>query len=99
MKFSVPVTNIGSRDGEEVVQVYLKKYGDTEGPGKTLRAFKRVQISAGNTVNVEFELTDKALEWWDNETNTMRVCTGRYDVMVGSSSQVEDLLQCSVTIE
>ena len=99
LKFSVPVTNTGSRDGEEVVQVYLKKYGDAEGPGKTLRAFKRVQIPAGETVEVEFELADKALEWWDAETNTMRVCAGRYGVMVGGSSQIEDQVQCAVTIE
>ncbi len=44
-KIIVPVTNTGNRDGEEVVQVYLKKQEDAEGPVKTLRAFKRVQIS------------------------------------------------------
>lgn len=46
-KMVIPVTNAGNRDGEEVVQVYLKKQEDAEGPAKTLRAFKRVQIPAG----------------------------------------------------
>lgn len=99
LKLTVPVTNIGKRDGEEVVQVYLKKQDDAEGPIKTLRAFKRVLIPAGKTIEVEFELTGKALEWWDTETNTMRVCAGKYDVMVGGSSQAKELQQCSFSIE
>lgn len=99
LKLTIPVTNKGGRNGEEVVQVYLKKHDDAEGPNRALRAFKRVTIPAGKTVNVEFELKDKALEWWDKESNTMRICTGAYDIMVGSSSQTEDLIQRSITIE
>lgn len=40
LKLTVPVTNTGKRDGEEVVQVYLKKQGDTEGPGKNTTCFQ-----------------------------------------------------------
>lgn len=99
LKLVVPVTNTGKMGGDEVVQVYLKKHDDTEGPIKALRAFKRVHIPAGQTANVEITLGHKELEWWDAESNTMRVCTGNYDIMVGSSSQVEDLLQRTFTIE
>lgn len=99
LKLTVPVTNAGQRDGEEVVQVYLKKQDDPEGPSKTLRAFKRVSIPAGETVDVEFELDNKNLEWWDAQTNTVRVCAGKYDLMVGGSSRMEDLQQYSITIE
>lgn len=99
LKLTVPVTNTGKRDGEEVVQVYLKRHDDAEGPNKALRAFKRVNIPAGQTVNVEFDLKDKELEWWDVNSNTMRVCAGKYDIMAGSSSQTEDLLQRSFTID
>ena len=60
-----------------------EKQEDTEGPVKTLRAFKRVQIPAGKTVNVELELTPKQLEWWDAQTNTMRTIAGNFDIMVG----------------
>lgn len=99
LRLTVPVTNAGKRDGEEVVQVYLKKQDDTEGPVKTLRAFKRVLIPAGKTVEVEFELAGKALEWWNAETNTMRVCAGKYNVLVGGDSRAEELQQCSFAIE
>ena len=99
LKLTVNVTNNGQRDGEEVVQVYLKKQDDTEGPGKTLRAFKRVRIPAGKSVEVAFDLNGKELEWWDAQSNTMRVCAGRYDVMVGKSSQDRDLQRGSFVIE
>ena len=99
LKLTVPVTNVGKRDGEEVVQVYLKKQGDAEGPVKTLRAFKRVFIPAGQTTNIEFDLKDKELEWWDEQTNTVRVCSGTYDIMVGGSSEDESLQQTLVTIK
>lgn len=99
LKLTVNVTNNGQRDGEEVVQVYLKKQDDVEGPGKTLRAFKRVRIPAGKSVEVAFDLNGKELEWWDAQSNTMRVCAGRYDVMVGKSSQDRDLQRRSFVIE
>ncbi len=76
----VPVTNTGSRDGEEVVQVYLRKQGDAEGPSKALRAFRRVSIPAGQTVSVALELTPKQFEWWDEQTNTMRTAPGTFNV-------------------
>ena len=91
VKITIPVTNTGSRNGEEVVQVYLKKQGEADGPVKTLRAFKRVYIPAGKTVKVELELTPKQLEWWDSATNTMRTMPNTFDVMVGGSSKDSDL--------
>ena len=94
----IPVTNTGSRDGDEVVQVYLKKMDDTEGPVKTLRAFKRVRIPAGKTVEVKFSLDDTQLEWWDEQSNTMRVCPGNYTVMIGGTSCEKSLLSRAFTI-
>lgn len=99
LKLTVPVTNSGKRDGEEVVQVYLRKRGDVEGPNKALRAFKRVQIAAGKTVEVEFELAGKALEWWDAQSNTVRVCAGEYDILVGGNSQDKDLQMNAFTMK
>lgn len=98
-KIIVPVTNTGNRDGEEVVQVYLKKQEDAEGPVKTLRAFKRVQIPAGKTVNVELELTPKQLEWWDTQTNTMRTLAGNFDIMVGGNSKDTELQVKTLTLQ
>ena len=87
VKVVVPVTNSGKMCGDEVVQLYLKKQSDAEGPIKTLRAFKRVHIPAGETVQVELELTPKQLEWWNPETNTVCGVAGNFDIMVGGNSQ------------
>ena len=97
IKICVPVTNSGKMDGDEIVQVYIKKQSDTEGPIKALRAFKRVHIPAGQTIQVELELTPKQLEWWDAETNTMRTQAGKFDVMVGGNS--EDLQTKTIVLQ
>ena len=83
-------------DGDEIVQLYLKKQDDEEGPIKTLRAYKRVHIPAGQTVLVDLELTPKQLEWWDTETNAMRTQAGRFDIMIGGNSV--DLQKQTITL-
>ncbi|UKK54439.1 xylan 1,4-beta-xylosidase [Prevotella sp. E2-28] len=90
-KLTVPVTNTGKRDGDEIVQVYLRNPADADGPLKSLRAFKRVSVKAGQTVNVTLELTPQSFEFWDVETNTMRVKSGSYELYYGTSSDVKDL--------
>lgn len=90
-KLTVPVTNTGKRDGDEIVQVYLRNPADADGPLKSLRAFKRVSVKAGQTVNVTLELTPQSFEFWDAETNTMRVKSGSYELYYGTSSDVKDL--------
>lgn len=97
VKVVVPVSNQGKMCGDEVVQLYIKKQGDAEGPLKTLRAFKRVHIHAGETVNVELELTPKQLEWWNPETNTVCNVAGDYDIMIGGDS--ENLKVKSITLK
>lgn len=97
IKVAVSVTNSGPMDGDEIVQLYLKKQGDDEGPVKTLRAFKRVHIPAGQTVQVEMELTPKQMEWWDMNTNSMCVQVGNFDVMIGGNS--ENLQTKTITLQ
>ena len=78
-------------DGDEVVQVYLRRPGDTEGPSHALRAFKRVNIGAGKTKKVEIELTPEQFEWFDPNLNVMHTMKGEYEVLVGGSSDLEKL--------
>jgi beta-glucosidase len=90
-KVSVSVKNTGKRAGTEVVQVYVRNPKDTEGPLKTLRAYQRVQLKAGESKVVSISLPRNSFELWDAESNTMRVVPGQYEVMVGTSSQDKDL--------
>jgi beta-glucosidase len=99
VKLTVPVTNVGKVDGEEVIQVYLKRNDDVSGPNKTLRAFKRVVVPVGKTVNVVFELKDENLEWWDAETNTMQMYAGEFQLLVGENSQTKELSPINLKIK
>ena len=91
LTLTIPVSNTGKYDGDETVQVYLRKKDDTDGPAKTLCAFERVRILAGKQTEVKLSLAGKQLEWWDEASNTMRVHPGSYELMVGSSSRTQDL--------
>ena len=80
---SLTVSNTGSRDGDEVVQVYLRNPKDTEGPIKTLRAYQRVSLKAGEAKPVTITLADDQLLWWDKATNTMQPMQPKdYEVVV-----------------
>ncbi len=81
------VKNTGKRDGTEIVQVYIRNTADADGPLKTLRAFQRVDVKAGQTAQAELQLNRESFECWDAETNTMRVMPGTYEVLYGNSSQ------------
>ena len=55
---SVKVKNVGDRDGYETVQLYIRDvYASVSRPVKELKRFKKVEVKAGETVNVEFTLT------------------------------------------
>jgi beta-glucosidase len=88
---SVKVKNTSNRDGEEVVQLYVRRPGDTEGPSHALRAFKRTSIPAGKTVTVQFELTPESFEWFDTNHNVMATMPGQYEILYGPSSDMNDL--------
>jgi beta-glucosidase len=94
----VSVTNTGDYDGEEVIQLYLQKPDDDEGPSLTLRGFQRVFIPKGETVEVEFQLTEDVLEWWNADAQRMTPLAGDYRLLVGSSSRLQDLNEVPLTV-
>ena len=96
---SVDVTNTGNSDGEEVVQVYMRRLNDQQGPQKTLRAYQRINLKAGETAAVEIPFEYRTFENWDEQSNTMRVVPGRYELMVGNSSRDADLQKFTVTVK
>lgn len=97
-RLSVPLTNTGTRPGEEVVQVYIRRVADANGPLKSLRAFRRVALKAGESTTVEIPLSRKSFECFDESTNTMRTLSGDYELMYGNSSRPEDLQTLTVSV-
>ena len=94
----IPVTNIGKCNGTETVQVYIRNLSDAEGPLKSLRAFQRVDVKAGQTVTATLKLEEKAFEFFDPETNTMRTKSGKYEILYGNSSLDKDLKKMTITL-
>ena len=99
VKVNVKGKNTGRRDGAEVVQVYIRNLQDAEGPLKSLRAFQRVDVKAGQSQTVTLSLNRQSFEFWDAETNTMRVKPGQYEILVGTSSSNKDLKKQIVKIQ
>ena len=99
LSICIPVSNIGDIDGEEVVQVYLRRPSDVNGPNKTLRAFKRVYIGKGETNNINFELSNNDFEWFDTQNNVMRPLEGEYEILYGASSEDSCLQKINVVLK
>jgi len=91
LKLSIPVSNTGKRNGTEIVQVYVKKVGDTSGLLKTLKGFERIDLAAGKTGTAIINLPYNSFEFYDDKTLQMDVMPGEYDVWYGNSSDSKDL--------
>ena len=98
VQLSIPVENVGRRAGTEVVQVYLRRTDDTQGPVKTLRGYARVTLKAGESRVVNINLNAQQLETFDPSTNQMRVLPGQYEIYYGTSSADTDLKCIDLTI-
>ena len=96
-ELTIPVSNTGKQNGTEIVQLYIRNLADAEGPSKSLRAFKRVDVLAGQTATATLTLSPKSFEFWDAETNTMRIKSGKYEILYGSSSLDKDLKKLTVS--
>ncbi len=80
---TVTVKNTGSRDGDEVVQIYVSRKSDTDGPVMSLRGFRRVGVKAGESVRVSIPVT---FDLYDNESGEMVRTPGEYTLYYGGSS-------------
>lgn len=85
---SFSIKNIGEYDGEEIAQLYIGLKDSTVFRAKKeLKGFAKVFIKAKKKVNVKIPFDDKTFRYFDVNYNTWRVESGKYDVMIGASSQ------------
>ena len=96
---TVDVKNTGKRDGDEVVQIYIKNPNDPEGPIKALKGFKRVSVKAGASEKVSIELDQKAFYSFSDATQTLEVKPGSYKILYGGSSADSALQGIDLKIE
>jgi beta-glucosidase len=93
------IKNNSKRNGTEIVQVYVRKLNDTDGPLKTLKAFKRIELKAGEKQNVTVRLPASSFEFYDAKTRAMNITNGEYEVYYGSSSDAKDLKMTKIAIQ
>ncbi|OQV12861.1 Periplasmic beta-glucosidase [Hypsibius exemplaris] len=83
---SVEVRNIGQREGQEVVQLYIHDLvARITQPIRQLKAFQKISLTAGEVRRIEFVLGSEELAYLDPEFR-MTVEPGAFDVYVGNSS-------------
>jgi beta-glucosidase len=83
VKVSVAVTNTGKVDGDEVVQLYLSdRNGPVAVPIRSLEAFRRIHLHAGQTKTVEFVIAPNAFSIIDN-SNKRVILPGKFGIAIG----------------
>ena len=81
------ISNTGSRDGVETVQMYIHdKEAMISRPVQELKGFERIHLAAGESKDVTFEITPDLLKYYDGEGNK-HLEPGAVDIMVGTSSR------------
>ncbi len=86
------IRNEGSREGDEVAELYLMPAHTKLAPALALEGFKRVHLAAGETKHVSFDLTPRQLAQVDAKGSRM-VTAGQYKVSLGGSQPTESRTQ------
>lgn len=87
LQVSIPVTNSGNYDGEEVVQLYIRDLvGSATRPVKELKGFKKLMLRKGETQVVRFEISAEDLKFYDKDMRWVAE-PGDFMVFVGGNSR------------
>jgi len=96
---AVDVENIGPRDGDEIVQVYVSDLvTSATWVNKALKGFARVHLAAGEKKTVRVTLPWEAFALVDSAGRTV-VEPGDFEILVGPSSRDRDLLRAVLRVE
>ena len=88
---TLTVSNTGSRDGDEVIQVYAAFPGSTVGrPIKKLVGFKRVTVPANQSVQVTIPVAHDSFSYYDESTHTFRT-ESNAELQIATSSDDADI--------
>lgn len=99
VSLNLNLRNTGLRDGDEVVQVYVRNLQDPEGPSKSLRGYKRISIKAGQMVPVKINLPASSFEFFNPVTEKMEIRPGKYEILYGGTSDDRQLKKLSLEIK
>jgi len=84
---SVLVKNVSKVDGSETVQMYIHdKYASRVRPVKELKDYRKIDLKAGESEVVTFEITENELKFWDENMNYVSE-NGAFEVFIGNDSR------------
>jgi beta-glucosidase len=84
---SVWVGNVGSREGSDVVQVYVGEPSEADEPPSQLKGFAKVSLKPGEEKQLTIAIPVKLLSAWSEKEHAWRLSAGRYEFKVGESSR------------
>jgi beta-glucosidase len=84
---TITVTNSGSKDGEEVVQMYLRDMvGSVTRPVKELKGFQKISLKAGESKTVSFKIGINDLKFYNYDLKYVAE-PGDFKVFIGGNSR------------
>ncbi|HZB46820.1 MAG TPA: beta-glucosidase BglX, partial [Pyrinomonadaceae bacterium] len=95
---SVDVENTGRREGDEVVQLYVRDVAASRArPVKELKGFRRVTLQPGERRTLTFKLTPAELGFYDEAVRFV-VEPGAFKLMAGRSSADPEMLEAALEV-
>ena len=87
LTITLPVTNTGSREGSEVIQLYISDLKSSlPRPVKELKGFSKVKLAPGETREVTFTIGKEALSFFDDARHEWVAEPGKFEAWIGASS-------------
>lgn len=87
LTITLPVTNTGSREGSEVIQLYISDLKSSlPRPVKELKGFSKVKLAPGETREVTFTIGKEALSFFDDTRHEWVTEPGKFEAWIGASS-------------
>jgi beta-glucosidase len=81
------VSNIGNRDGSEVVQVYIGKLNSkVKRAKKELKGFRKIAVKKGSTADFTISIDVNSLSFYDESISNWNLEKGDYLIYIGNSS-------------
>lgn len=85
--FTLPVKNTGTREGQEVVQLYISdKKSSLPRPVKELKGFSKVHLAPGQEKTVTFTIDKEALSFFDDTKHEWVAEPGKFEALIGASA-------------
>ena len=89
-RVSIDVTNIGSRKGKEIVQLYVGRADkNSNRPRKELKDFAKIELAPGEQKTITFDLNDDMFAYFSEQSHQWQRGKGKYNIYLASSSADE----------